>query len=712
MKTLLIDNYDSYTFNLFQLLAEVNGEQPLVIRNDQLSWDELNTLNVDNIVISPGPGKPNVQRDFGICDRVLRESNLPVLGVCLGHQGLGYAFGGEIAPAPKVMHGLLSPIRHNNGILFEGIPQHFSAVRYHSLVVVEPLPDLLEAIAWADDGVIMALRHRERPLFGVQFHPESVSTVHGKKLIENFAEFTAKFQADAPKAEASPKSGAYRVLSVIPSRKDDEISHAKKKFFVRSRKLNQLYNPEQVFNHLYKNEEFSFWLDSSRVEEGLSRFSFMGASGGELGAVVQYQAQEKKLRVIKNGKSVEREESIFDYLDAELSKREVLSPELPFDFNTGFVGYLGYELKAELGASAKYQADLPDANFIFADRLIAFDHAENATYLVQLFAEGNTEVSEKWFDSIEKELEELPVLPPLKSSYEKASAPLKFQLHRSHADYLKDIQECKTYLRDGESYEICLTTQISTDTNLEPFALYRHLRHGNPAPYSAYFCFGEYAILSSSPERFLRVDRERWVEAKPIKGTAKRGLTKEEDERLCEELRTSEKNRAENLMIVDLLRNDLGLVCEIGSVHVPKLMQIESYSTVHQMVTTIRGHLRDDMRIIDSIKAAFPGGSMTGAPKLRTMEIIDRLEQEARGVYSGVIGFLGLNGTADLNIVIRTIISTAQGMSIGAGGAVTILSDEEEEYEEMLLKSDALIKAIVTAAYGEFDEKLYDIEQD
>ncbi|MCP4141639.1 MAG: aminodeoxychorismate synthase [Chloroflexi bacterium] len=712
MKTLLIDNYDSYTFNLFQLLAEVNGEQPLVIRNDQLSWDELNTLDFDNIVISPGPGKPNVQRDFGICGRVLRETNLPVLGVCLGHQGLGYAFGGGIAPAPKVMHGLLSPIRHNNGVLFEGIPQQFRAVRYHSLIVAEPLPDVLEAIAWADDEVIMALRHRERPLFGVQFHPESVSTEYGKKLIENFAEFTANFRADVPKREASLKSGALRSLSLVPSRKNDEINPAKKKFSIRSRKLNQLYNPEQVFYHLYKDEEFSFWLDSSRVEKSLSRFSFMGASVGELGAVVQYRAQRKKLDIIKNGKKVEREGSIFDYLDAELSKRKVSSPELPFDFNTGFVGYLGYELKAELGASEKYQTDLPDANFIFADRIIAFDHAENATYLVQLFLDESADVAESWFNRVEKELEKLPALPPLMSLYEKASAPLKFQLHRSHADYVKDIQQCKAYLREGESYEICLTTQISTDAYLESLALYRHLRHSNPAPYAAYFRFGEYAILSSSPERFLRVDRERWAEAKPIKGTAKRGLTKEEDERLCEELRTSEKNRAENLMIVDLLRNDLGLVCEIGSVHVPKLMQIESYSTVHQMVTTIRGHLRDDMNVIDCIKAAFPGGSMTGAPKLRTMELIDRLEKEARGIYSGTIGFLGLNGTADLNIVIRTIISTAQGMSMGAGGAVTILSDEEEEYEEMLLKSDALIKAIVTAAYGEFDEKFYNIEQD
>ena len=193
MKTLLIDNYDSYTFNLFQLLAEVNRNEPLVVRNDQLSWDDLKSLPVDNIVISPGPGRPERAKDFGLGHRILRELDLPVLGVCLGHQGLGSAYGARVVPAPRVMHGQLSQIRHHGRMLFNGIPQHFSAVRYHSLMVAEPLPAALEAIAWAEDDVIMALRHRERPLWGVQFHPESICTAYGKKLLENFGQITADF---------------------------------------------------------------------------------------------------------------------------------------------------------------------------------------------------------------------------------------------------------------------------------------------------------------------------------------------------------------------------------------------------------------------------------------------------------------------------------------------------------------------------------------
>jgi para-aminobenzoate synthetase len=272
--------------------------------------------------------------------------------------------------------------------------------------------------------------------------------------------------------------------------------------------------------------------------------------------------------------------------------------------------------------------------------------------------------------------------------------PVEFRLSRSHQQYLDDIGRCKELLIDGETYEICLTNKITAEVTPPPLPLYRTLRRINPAPFSAFLRFGEATVLSSSPERFLSVGRDRWVEAKPIKGTCPRGETPAEDVRLAEELRTGEKNRAENLMITDLLRNDLGVVCDVGTVHVPHLMHVESYETVHQLVSTIRGLLREDVEPPDGIRACFPGGSMTGAPKKRTMEIIDDLEGEARGVYSGAIGYLGLSGGCDLNIVIRTIVMDGQTTSLGVGGAIIMQSDAEEEYQEILLKGRAPMKAI------------------
>ncbi|QCE07954.1 para-aminobenzoate synthetase [Vigna unguiculata] len=827
VRTLLIDNYDSYTYNIYQELSVINGVPPVVIQNDEWTWEELyhylyEENAFDNIVISPGPGSPACPEDIGICLQVLLKCwDVPILGVCLGHQALGYVHGAQIVHASEPIHGRLSEVEHNGCQLFRDVPSGrnygFKVVRYHSLVIdLESLPKELIPIAWTsststlpfigcDDfgksnvheaqkvesifvdpvlaivengssnhfdygstrstRVLMGIRHSSRPHYGVQFHPESVATCYGSQIFKNFREITEdywlRFRSSFKEKRAysnacmqlsnvievcssisAENNAVDQLKKIVHAERDLEYNKTEMKHLEMFNMVNthhattgykclklewrkfghlagQVGGAESIFCELFGHEtENTFWLDSSSTEKERARFSFMGGKGGPLWKQLTFRLSHQSDGSSKGGgylsledcqgsaETIFLKEGFLDFLNKELLSYRYDKNEyegLPFDFHGGYVGYIGYDLKVECGVkSNRHKSKTPDACFFFADNLVVVDHKNDDVYILAIHEE-NSSVTQ-WLDDTEEKLLSLDgsvkmALGKQDSHYLTLSSnKAGFAAEKSREQYIEDVKKCLNYIKDGESYELCLTTQMKKPIKeLNSLGLYLHLRERNPAPYAAWLNFSkeDLCICCSSPERFLQLDRKNTLEAKPIKGTIGRGATKEEDEQLKLKLQFSEKDQAENLMIVDLLRNDLGRVCDPGSVHVPRLMDVESYATVHTMVSTIRGKKRSDVSAVDCVKAAFPGGSMTGAPKLRSMEILDSIESCSRGIYSGCIGFFSYNQTFDLNIVIRTVILHESEASIGAGGAIIALSNPEDEYEEMVLKTRAPSRAVM-----------------
>ncbi len=885
-RTLLIDNYDSYTYNLYQLLAEINGAPPVVVRNDEYrDWAALRQglagkgiRTWDNIVLSPGPGRPQRKKDFGLCMDALRAScdeGIPLLGVCLGHQGLGYFYGCRVEPAPHVMHGRLSPVNittspeNTPGVpLLRGMQDGFRVVRYHSLCVPESsitADQLLVLARAADDNVVMAMRHVSRPQYGVQFHPESVSTEHGLRLLENFRDITALWWRDAAEnasAEHIPRSMDHRAwqrasgapcarqLPHHPSQPPQKLAELPRWarlvpssgcFRIRCcamrKSLVGCRDTASIFRTCFRGQPMSWWLDSATRSGGRrsgaegslgkdhddiqrlqTRFSFMGCGGGPWSKLVEFflesascEAEGVKLsrqriditRLTSQGGDLEEKserakclwgKSIFDYAEEALGAAVPgglenivwcdpdgstcplpVECKLPFDFRGGLVGYLGYECKENcppcsyvepfaphsVGRRVPGPMPTPDASFVFADRFVAIDHDEGDIFVVEL---GDAEAKDvgiqhevdakvkamgigrrrtpeetdavrcAWMrETCEKIASISPAVGRGDAKQRKSSAtdtrdPLAAMTpNRDRATYMSDVAQCLTAIRQGETYEVCLTNQLlvprsemglGNDETIDVEHLYQTLRTVNPAPFAALYnvtsqIWGteahvktdrRYAICCSSPERFLQITSEGLVESKPIKGTKKRSNDATKDAAIAASLKNSEKDRAENLMIVDLVRNDLGQACALGSIAVPKLMSIESFATVHQMVSTVQGRVLAAHHPVSSsirvVRAAFPGGSMTGAPKLRTMRIIHELERARRGVYAGSLGYISMNGAVNFNIVIRTAVITKQGISVGTGGAIVALSDPADEYDEMLLKAQALARALAAAGIG------------
>jgi len=345
-----------------------------------------------------------------------------------------------------------------------------------------------------------------------------------------------------------------------------------------------------------------------------------------------------------------------------------------------------------MGVPISSPASTPDAAWLWVDRAIVCDHESQRLSLLAL-GESWTGELEQWRIDMEDLVTRASRRTRQSSTLESTEAP-----HATWRDtddeYLEMIAKCQRAIVEGDAYQLCLTTNVRVEPAADPVQTYLALREANPSHHGGYLQVGDIALLSSSPEQFLSVDPSGVIETKPIKGTRRRDAYQREDDRLRAELLASDKERAENVMIVDLMRNDLGRVCEVGSVEVSHLFAVESYATVHQLVSTVTGQLRPEISAVDAIAACFPAGSMTGAPKHSATLILDSLERSPRGIYSGVFGYVGLDGAVDLAMVIRSIVMDDRGSTIGSGGGITALSIPTEELAEVKLKAAALLAVL------------------
>lgn len=459
-----------------------------------------------------------------------------------------------------------------------------------------------------------------------------------------------------------------------------------------------------AFEQEFAQSPARFLLESSVVIPGFSRFTFMGDSQGRWAEVLSYKQASASVEICRAQDTVQAPtEDFLAWLGERMRTQHTPCPaQLPFDFNLGYVGVLGYELKVASLADPAWSSSAPDACFMLATRMLVIDHLEQRSYLLYLIKDEDDQApATTWLDHASERLLALPVAQPLsrrarRMSLDQVEDWIQANATARHAKpaYIEKILQAQRQIVDGETYEVCLTNLVEMPFEHCAYALYRIMRELSPAPHAAYFAIPGFEMASSSPERFLKVDRQGQVEAKPIKGTRPRSDDAVEDQRQRDELRHDEKDLAENLMIVDLLRNDLGRVCQIGSVSVPGLFVVESYSHAHQLVSTIQGQLKPGLQALDCIESSFPGGSMTGAPKKRTMQIIGELEQGARGAYSGSLGWLSLGGACDLNILIRSVSVHDACARFGVGGAITALSDPESEYLETVVKASGVVEAI------------------
>jgi len=456
-------------------------------------------------------------------------------------------------------------------------------------------------------------------------------------------------------------------------------------------------NAAEAFE-LFRQRPFSFFLDSGMDHENLGRYSFIGSD-----PFLMLKSRSNEIILLGPKGRESKKGNPFETLDKLLKEYTIEPCPSPTPFIGGGVGYFSYDLChfiESLPSTAVDDLQLPECYLAFYDLVLTFDHLERKTYIA---SSGFPEQEErKRLKRAAERLQEVKARllaqdsplskNPIPSRSTKALG-ITLRANFTRQEYLKAVEAAREHIAAGDIFQVNLSQRFEAELPLPPYELHRHLRHINPAPFAAYLNFDEVTVLSASPERFLKV-KDGWVETRPMKGTRPRGDSAAEDEALARELQNSIKDKAENVMIVDLERNDLGKVCRFGTVKVRELWTLEKYATVFQLTSTVEGRLRQGMNRIDLLKACFPGGSITGAPKVRAMEIIDELEPTKRSLYTGSLGYLSFSGEMDLNIVIRTILVKDERAYLQVGGGIIYDSDPQAEYQETLDKAKALFQAL------------------
>ncbi len=830
-RVLFIDAYDSFTNNIIALLETYLHVSVTTIKIDEPIANFADFLTpFFAVVAGPGPGDARRCKDVGWIRELwrLEERNLlPVLGICLGFQSLVLAFGGTIDRLGEPRHGVVRRVRGNGEGIFRGV-EDVESVQYHSLYAsigsegkhkgagsyvgrdcLSKCSDL-RPLAWdyeMDNSgdcteeatspnpwrVLMAVEHKSKPFFGIQFHAESIcSNSNARKIIKAWWEIAKKWRRprrgneSLPPPSCSVHPGAIRIASQdehepLECRRPVEDSTRSSADDVSERKQllrlqGDLTGCNGALRSQILSEKCAIRVIRSVIDVGEATVpsicETLGLTDGEviildsethqrrdvgeysiIGLVspdslrLEYQIGTNVIRRIRCGQSEIVDlryygGSVFSYLKSLLSQYQVETSKSKVPFWGGLMGFISYEACLEtIGINdsptcTSKDPHRPDLSFVFVERSVVIDHAQ-----LRLHVQSIKPNDQDWVDQTTIRLQSAISTP--KSS--KAPTPLPINAQSSLPDavsYKSKIRACQSTIRAGESYELCLTTQASIrpQIRLAGWPLYLRLRSLNPAPFSAYVRLGKLTLLSSSPERFLQwsrptkspnctndafdhEDKTISCQFRPIKGTVQRQpdptlppLTLAEATALL----ATPKERAENLMIVDLIRHDLHGVVGSGRVSVPKLMVVEEYATLFQLVSVIEGSLvvddeheslskndpSDDKSTpnnpspptppktgLDILAASLPPGSMTGAPKLRSCQHLSSLERLPRGLYSGVLGYLDVGGGGDFSVVIRSTVrwdargddisADSDEWTIGAGGAVTSLSTEDGEWEEM-----------------------------